>query len=373
MSTPAQVQSVTEELLKSEGFGLNKRMTTGRLKQRFTFPPFSIWDTRQGDWQKRRRLWLERGILSECGRSKSLTYTDSAYRKTAFDFIAQHGDKGVSPAELTKLMKEFEAHGTLNMDQKGHKGHVAYDDEHLRKLIGMKRLSGTSIFDPVICELAYSWWCPPGGTVLDPFAGGSVRGIICSLLDRKYLGIELREEQVVANRQQLNERTVGAFEPKWRQGDSYDLCPLAPMVDMVFSCPPYGNLETYSDIPEDISNMEDERFKERYAEIIKRACSRLQEDRFAVWVVSNFRDKKTGEMKNFVGDTIGFFQDAGLKFYNDVVLVNAIGTGAMRANTNMLRGARKLVKVHQNVLTFVKGDSRRAGDHCPVVEAEPGE
>lgn len=26
--------------------------------------------------------------------------------------------------------------------------------------------SGTSIFDPVLCEIAYRWFCPPGGTVL---------------------------------------------------------------------------------------------------------------------------------------------------------------------------------------------------------------
>ena len=42
--------------------------------------------------------------------------------------------------------------------------------------------SGTSIFDPVLCELAYRWFCPPGGVVLDPFAGGSVRGIVASKL-----------------------------------------------------------------------------------------------------------------------------------------------------------------------------------------------
>jgi hypothetical protein len=38
----------------------------------------------------------------------------------------------------------------------------------------------TSIFDPVLCEIAYRWFCPSGGTVLDPFAGGSVRGIVAS-------------------------------------------------------------------------------------------------------------------------------------------------------------------------------------------------
>ena len=36
--------------------------------------------------------------------------------------------------------------------------------------------------------------------VLDPFAGGSVRGIVASQLGRGYLGIELAAEQVEANR-----------------------------------------------------------------------------------------------------------------------------------------------------------------------------
>lgn len=46
--------------------------------------------------------------------------------------------------------------------------------------------SGTSIFDPVLCELAYRWFCPPGGSILDPFAGGSVRGIVAGILGREY-------------------------------------------------------------------------------------------------------------------------------------------------------------------------------------------
>ena len=63
--------------------------------------------------------------------------------------------------------------------------------------------TGTSIFDPVLCELAYTWFSPPGGVVLDPFAGGSVRGIIAAALGRKYIGIDLRPEQVQANEEQV--------------------------------------------------------------------------------------------------------------------------------------------------------------------------
>ena len=40
--------------------------------------------------------------------------------------------------------------------------------------------SATSIFDPVLCELAYRWSCPQGGTIIDPFAGGSVRGVVAA-------------------------------------------------------------------------------------------------------------------------------------------------------------------------------------------------
>src|SRR5882724_9329726 len=60
-------------------------------------------------------------------------------------------------------------------------------------------VSGTSIFDPVLCELAYRWFCPPEAQVLDPFAGGSVRGVVASLLGYLYTGVELRGEQVAAN------------------------------------------------------------------------------------------------------------------------------------------------------------------------------
>jgi hypothetical protein len=61
---------------------------------------------------------------------------------------------------------------------------------------------GTSIFDPVLAELAYRWFCPRAGRVLDPFAGGSVRGLVASRLGLFYCGIDLSEGQLEANRAQ---------------------------------------------------------------------------------------------------------------------------------------------------------------------------
>ncbi|MFA7746503.1 chromosome partitioning protein ParB, partial [Salinicoccus roseus] len=83
---------------------------------------------------------------------------------------------------------------------------------------------------------------------------------------------------------------------------------------------PYGDLEVYSDNPNDISTMEYDDFVAAYSEIIKRGASRLKNDRFAVFVVGDIRDKK-GIYRNFVDDTKKAFLESGLHFYNEIVLI----------------------------------------------------
>jgi DNA modification methylase len=214
--------------------------------------------------------------------------------------------------------------------------------------------SGTSIFDPVLCEIAYRWFCPPGGTVLDPFAGGSVRGIVASRLGRAYLGVELRGEQVAANELQLD--LAGEPAPRWLCGDSRDVARLAGDVqaDLVFSCPPYWNLERYSDDPADLSTMGVEAFFEAYNGIISATVDRLREDRFAVWIVGDVRDED-GCFVNLPGRTVEAFEAAGARFYNDAILVTAVGSLPVRAGRQFV-ASRKLGRTHQNVMVFVKGD-----------------
>jgi hypothetical protein len=246
-------------------------------------------------------------------------------------------------------------------------------DEVSRKILAAQPQSGTSIFDPVLCELAYRWFCPPGGVVLDPFAGGSVRGIVASKLGRRYVGIELREEQVEANRGQAARICEGEPAPVWHCDDARNLPALCGDLeaDLVFTCPPYADLEVYSEDPRDISTMDYAAFLEAYREIIRLACDRLKPDRFACIVVGDVRDK-AGNYRNFVGDTKQAFGDAGLPLYNDAVLITAVGSLPIRVGKQFAAG-RKLGKTHQNVLVFVKGDARKATEACgPVEIEEPG-
>jgi hypothetical protein len=89
----------------------------------------------------------------------------------------------------------------------------------------------------------------PGGPVLGPFAGGSVRGIVAAKCGRRYIGIDLSARQVAANRAQAEAICGGGKMPVWARGDAADLAKLDCAADFVFSCPPYGDLEVYSDHP----------------------------------------------------------------------------------------------------------------------------
>ena len=227
--------------------------------------------------------------------------------------------------------------------------------------------NGTSIFDPVLCELAYRWFCPPGGVVLDPFAGGSVRGIVASKLGREYIGCDLRAEQVAANRDQAEDLCDDPV-PVWHVGDSRQIGTIASgtEADFIFSCPPYADLEVYSDNPADLSTLAYPAFREAYFEIVAEACKLLQPDRFACFVVGEVRGKN-GAYYGFVPDTIEAFRRAGLAYYNEAILVTAVGSLPVRSG-RAFAATRKVGKTHQNILVFVKGDAKRATQAIGVVD-----
>ena len=262
--------------------------------------------------------------------------------------------------------------GTLGMSQ-----HVADPDYYRRagntaayQPTEGPTASGTSIFDPVLCELAYRWFCPPGGQVIDPFAGGSVRGIVASKLGRRYFGCELRAEQVEANRAQAAAICDDPM-PEWHIGDSREIVAHAGGIegDFLFSCPPYADLEVYSDDPADLSTLGYEEFREAYFQIVAESAKLLLDDRFACFVVGEVRGKN-GAYYGFVPDTIEAFRRAGLSYYNEAILVTAAGSLPIRAG-KQFEATRKFGKTHQNVLVFVKGDPKKATEAVGPVEFGP--
>lgn len=291
----------------------------GKLAEDFLISPMTVINARDGWWQDRKRAWLALGIQSEIGRS-ARAYNDHEW------IAAQNGKAQVG--------------------------------------------GGTSIFDPVLCEALYRWFCPDEGLVLDPFAGGSVRGIVAGLLRRQYVGIELRPEQVAANVQQALDICNPDLDciPRWVNGDARMVGPLCPRVaaDFLFSCPPYGDLEVYSDNPADLSAMDPQLFLQAYRDAIRESCALLKNNRFACFVVGDYRCRD-GFYNNFVAQTVDAFLDAGLHLYNEAILVTAVGSLAMRT-IHQFNRSRKMGRTHQNILVFVKGDPVAATDAIgPVI------
>ena len=345
------------------------------LNDQFLVPPFTVLDARQGYWQDRKRAWIDLGIQSELGRGdNALGLSDETddyrqgkgdYAKDAKRVVPGGGGDPKSTAWKSRGPNGYEdAPQSVRGRAKAFKAQASLDE-----LQGNAPRTGTSIFDPVLCEVVYRWFCPPDGLVFDPFAGGSVRGIVASRLGRRYAGIELREEQVEANRAQA--RAICPHDPPtWHVGDSLVMDDLVGDLhggaDLVFTCPPYADLEVYSDDPRDLSAMAYPDFLEAYRRIIALAVERLKPDRFAAIVVGDVRDPK-GVYRGLVGDTIRAFADAGAALYNDAVLVTMVGSLPIRAGMQF-KASRKLGRSHQNVLVFCKGNPKRATEACGPIE-----
>lgn len=295
-----------EKLKWKQGNQINRK-----LIEDYIVPPFSIFDTKQGYWQKRKAEWnLQLGDGGE-GRAQDLMELDS---------IAK---------------------------------------------VQTKTLTGTSVFDPVLCEILYTWYLDKGALIVDPFAGGHTRGLVASRLGHRYIGTDVSKLQVQANDKRAKE--IGERGAHWEVADGADLAKVIKGIttvkgekailgaDMLFTCPPYYNLEQYDpENPLDLSNKPSyEAFIAAYSKVLINTYNIIKPNGWAIIVIGNVRDDE-GNYYDLVGDTVRIMREAGYHFYNEAILATAIATATVRARRTFDSG-KKLVKTHQNILFFAKG------------------
>ena len=259
--------------------------------------PLSILDARKSIWRNRKNYWNTIGMQSDKGRKQKLLNTSMLY----------------------------------------------------------KAGNGTSVFDPVLTETLYSWFTKSGDYIYDPFCGGSVRGIVAKTMERNYVGIDIREEQLEENRKQANKLQLDITYKTPYEEDNGEY-------DFIFTCPPYFNLEKYSNKVDDLSNMKEDRFFEEYERILINSVSKLKPNRFMAIVVGDVR--RRGDIKQPNGSyillphrTIDILYNQGIFLYNDIIYVN---DGHPTTSKLYMNKYRKVGKIHQNVLVFNKGDWKLA-------------
>jgi DNA modification methylase len=283
-----------------------------KLEDWFIVPPFSILNSASKEWQQKKKKWMikindkaqvRKNTLSRCGHEEG---------SKNWQFMAIKGDT-------------------------------------------------TSILDPVMCEIILSWFTNDGFETLDPFAGDAVFGFCSAYKNRPFTGIELRKEQVDFNQDLID---LHGLKGNYicDTSENIDLHIENDSKDFIFSCPPYADLEIYSDLENDLSNMSYEDFFKTIESILKKTVNKLKENRFACIVIGEVRHKNTGVYLGIVPKIIQIMCDAGLHYYNEIILQNPIGNLHMRAGAYM-SNARKIGKQHQNILVFYKGNPKNINKH----------
>lgn len=269
-----------------------------KLTERFIVPPFSVLDSRKGYWMQRKKAWKE--IIQDQGESRE---------------------------------------GTLS------KGDNIINNIN----------DGVSILDPVMAELVSYWYGIEGGNAFDTFAGDTVFGYVAASYKMKFKGIELRKEQADINNRRVKAAGLNA---KYVCDDGQNVAKhFKPnSQDLYFSCPPYFDLEVYSELDNDASN------QASYTEFLQildnsftGAYKALKDNRFAVVVVGDIRDKKDA-YRLFVDDIRRMWNSYGAILYNEMIYVEPVGTLPQRVGRFMKN--RKVGKCHQNILVFYKGDPK---------------
>ena len=315
------------------------------LSDRFIVPPFSILDTRKGYWQERKKVW--RHIIGDYGESRNDTLIKSPELK--YKDIYQKSSK--KRKELGITFNEYlEKYVT---------------DEEKARAEKTVLSQGVSIFDPVLAEVIVHWFGTPSGNTFDCFAGDTVFGYVAAKMGQEFTGIELREEQYHLNNNRVTEAGISA---KYINDDGQNVAKHLEKEsqDLLFSCPPYFNLEKYSDLDNDASNQSD---YNAFIKILEKAFGDaikcLKNNRFAVIVVGDIRDKH-GFYFRFHDDIKDIFKKAGMLVYNEMILIETGASTALRASRYM--EGRKVAKMHQNVLVFYKGNPAEIKSNYTKIE-----
>ena len=314
------------------------------LFDRFVVPPFSILDTRKGYWQDRKKKWYD--LIGDMGESRNDTLVTSLEIKYK---------------DLYQRTREHRKELGISFKEYIEKYVPKEDLEHEQSKIVAQ---GVSILDPVMAEIVCRWFGLKDGRAFDCFAGDSVFGFVSAYLGNDFTGVELRQQQA-----DLNNERVADMTARYICDDGQNVAQhLEPeSQDLLFSCPPYFDLEVYSDLPNDASNQGS---YEDFIQILKNAFTGavgcLKQNRFAAICVGDVRDKKTGFYYDFCGDIKRIFKEAGMKLYNEIILVEQTASTALRAARYMEN--RKVAKTHQHLLVFFKGDPKKIKAEFPKIE-----
>ena len=319
------------------------------IDEDFIIFPCSVLDQSNSKWQDRKKYWIERLNINDNVDSRVGTLTNSYflnYPKTYSCYI-NFKNKNKEQLSFEEFVEKF-------------------NPPEFEKEKQNMAAKGVSVFDPVLSELSCKWFSPYlGGKIFDCFAGDCFKGLVFALCGYEFIGIELRQEQVDSNINYCKKFSNLNLKYICDDGQNVDKYFQKQSQDLLFSCPPYYNLEVYSNLPNDASNQKD------YCDFLKildtaysKSIEILKDNRFAVIVVGNIRNKQ-GFYYNFTNDIINIFNKNGMFLLNELILKEPVSI--RRFSSRRYFKSRKILKIHQNIFVFYKGNPKKIKEIFPEV------
>jgi len=228
----------------------------------------------------------------------------------------------------------------------------------------------SSVFNPAVASWILNCFAPAEGVCFDPFGGGGTRAIMAAKHGLRYVGMELRQDEVEAVMERCD--AAGVRESVTiHTGDARNCSQVEDGTgDFLITCPPYWNLEKYDGGDADLSEIDDyDSFNAELSKVVRETWRVLKPGALAVWVVGLHRDGK-GNLCAMNHDVAKMHQEAGFWFKEEIVLAHR-NNGAIQRVGNFEKGNKFLIRTHEYALVFVRLASAPKPKREPRAQRKP--
>jgi len=220
-----------------------------------------------------------------------------------------------------------------------------------------------SEFHAGLAEQILRYWSMKGSVVVDPFAGRATRAVVASRMERQYEGYEISPTTYKRVTEHFKKLGVS---PKLYNNDGLFLTFTDDEVaDLVFTCPPYHDIEKYESVTNQLSDCETyEKFLKQIGYCGYHINRVLKPGAFCVWVVGDWRCPKGGGLRSFHSDLISLFTKEKLIHHDTIIMKNISPFAPLQAGK--VASKRYTSKIHEYVMVFRKEGEYEVPDYCSL-------
>lgn len=203
----------------------------------------------------------------------------------------------------------------------------------------------------------------PGELIVDPFAGGGTIAVECALRHRRSISIDINPQALIVAQKKLDALIGSLFEepPNLNAqllilGDARRIPLKSECADAVVTDIPYADMIRYSDLPGDLSTIEDyDQFLIELGNAFDEIRRVLKPERYTAIFVADYRIARSRLILPIHADVILLMQERGFELF-DLYVWRYYRSGGFRPF-----GAKpyQAMNVHSYVLVFFKPRSAR--------------